>query len=162
MYCCTFGCIENHWTIEKRRKVSWQKLKNSKHPCFAYLAGRVAYHIALGLFLLFAFLQENIWYLTLLTENSDRKVDTGGLGCNRCSLWHPILLAWTYFCSQKRPSQGEIHLARRWHTVTEEQIKNSIPNSSVKKKHWIASTWQVIWVKVSWKQVKICFLKSLM
>ena len=102
VYCCTFGCIENHWTIEKRRKVSWQKLKNSKHPCFAYLSGRVAYHIALGLFLLFAFLQENIWYLTLLTENSDRKVDTGGLGCNRCSLWHPILLAWTYFYFPKK------------------------------------------------------------
>ena len=135
MYCCTFGCIENHWTIEKRRKVSWQKLKNSKHPCFAYTS-LVVWPIILHwvYFCSLPFFKKtfDIWpcWRKIQTEKWTQEdlaaIDVG-------SLWHPILLAWTYFCSQKRPSQGETRLARRWHTVTEEQIKNSIPNNSVKK-----------------------------
>ena len=109
--CCTFGCIENHWTIEKRRKVSWEKLKNSKHPCFAYLSGRVAYQILHWVyFCSLPFFKKtfDIWpcWRKIQTEKWTQEdlaaIDVG-------SLWHPILLAWTYFCSQKRPCAALAH-----------------------------------------------------
>ena len=126
----------NHWKTEKSFLTKVEKFQ-APLLCL-YLAGRVAYHIALGLFLLFAFLQENIWYLTLLTENSDRKVDTGGLGCNRCSLWHPILLAWTYFCSQK----GLLKAKPAWRGAGTRSRKNK---------------WKIQFQTVQWKKTLDCF-----
>ena len=125
--CCTFGCIENHWTIEKRRKVSWEKLKNSKHPCFAYLSGRVAYQILHWVyFCSLPFFKKtfDIWpcWRKIQTEKWTQE-DLAAIDVvfDIQYYWHELIFV---------PKKG---LVRRWHTVTEEQIKNSIPNNSVKK-----------------------------